>query len=352
VLGILARIAKGVRTVSIYRRKGSPHWWINISIAGRKTRRTTRTEDRGKAQEYEAAERERLWRVHQLGDRSAIRWTEAAAQWLESIPEKSRYKEESILNWFDEEIRDEPIGSITREAVIELREDLRAEGKGTARTDRYMANLRAVLRKAVENGHLVAAPHVPMYNERSEDFRWLTHEEFARLKKELPEHLALAAQFAVWTGLRMRSMLNLTWDRVDLRNSRFWIPGQQMKGRHAHGVPISRDVKRVFRQLKTLSPAGMRVFQYRGESIDDCNTLAFQKAVERAGVGPLRWHDLRHTFASWAVQSGVTLPELMAIGNWKTYSCVLRYAHLAPDHLAQAAEKIARSGHSRKRGST
>ena len=174
----------------------------------------------------------------------------------------------------------------------------------------YMANLRAVLRKAVETGHLDAAPPVPMYDAPGKDFRWLTHEEFARLKAELPPHLALAAQFAVWTGLRMRSMLQLTWDRVDLRRSAFWIPGAQMKGRAAHGMHVGKDLAKVFRQLRTLNPSGERVFQYEGRPLDDCNTRAFKKAVERAGIGPLRWHDLRHTFASWAIQEGVTLPEI------------------------------------------
>jgi site-specific recombinase XerD len=61
--------------------------------------------------------------------------------------------------------------------------------------------------------------------------------------------------------------------------------------------------------------------------------------VKAANLQPLRWHDLRHTFASWAVQNGVTLPELMQLGGWKSYSMVQKYAHLAPEHLAAAAEK-------------
>ena len=77
-----------------------------------------------------------------------------------------------------------------------------------------------------------------------------------------------------------------------------------------------------------------------GERIDDCNTLAFQKAVKAAKVGPCRWHDLRHSWASWAVQSGVTLQQLMLLGGWRSFSMVLRYAHLAPDQLAVAAGKI------------
>jgi integrase len=338
--------------MSIYRRKGSPNWWISISVAGRKTRRTTGTSDREQAQEFETRERDRLYRVHKLGDTGYVRWSEAAARWLAELPEGSRAKELSILNWFSEHLEHEPLRAIDKGVIQTLRELSLAEGRARQTVDRHMANLRAVLRKcATEWGYLDAAPHVPMYNLKNGDFRWLTHPEFDALCRELPPHLKLAARFAVLTGLRMRSMLRLTWDRIDLIHARFWIPGIQMKGKNAHGMPISRKVAKVLRQCKTASPTGAHVFQYEGAPYDDCNGTAFKKAVERAQVGPLRWHDLRHTFASWAVQSGVTLPELMQLGGWKSFSMVLKYAHLAPDHLAKAAELVAHSGHSRKRSS-
>ncbi|MDE2103238.1 MAG: site-specific integrase [Patescibacteria group bacterium] len=234
------------------------------------------------------------------------------------------------------------MSAIDRDVIEQLRQDALDDGFSRANIDRYMALLRAVLRKcAHEWGYLESAPKVPMYRVPSAEPRWLTKAEFGRLCKELPGHLELAARFAVLTGLRMRSMLNLTWDRVDLRKRRAWVPGHQMKAAKAHGLPLSREACGLLRKLKTLNPNGDHVFQWRGEPIDDCNTKAFQDAVERAKVAPLRWHDLRHTFASWAVQSGVTLQELMQLGGWASYSMVLRYAHLAPDHLAAAAEKVA-----------
>jgi integrase len=331
----------------IYRRKGSPHWWISISIEGRKTRRTSGTSDRRQAEEFEERERARLWRVHKLNDGSAIRFKEAAADWLSDIPEASRRKEESIVDWFIEQLEDDAVGTITREVIAGLRELSIEEGRSKSTVDRHMAVLRAILNRAAAAFGFVA-PAVPMFNPPKRDMNWLTHEQFKRLERELPKHLALSARFAVYSGLRMRSMLRLTWDRIDLRRRRLWIPGTQMKGKNAHGLPVNRELAKVLREAKTLNPAGDHVFQYDHAPIDDCNTEAFRKAVERAGVGPLRWHDLRHTFAAWAVQSGVTLMELMQLGGWKTYSSVLRYAHLAPDHLAQAADRVARSGHSRK----
>ena len=68
-----------------------------------------------------------------------------------------------------------------------------------------------------------------------------------------------------------------------------------------------------------------------GRAHQYCNTLAFQNAVKAAKVDPLRWHDLRHTWASWAMHSGVTLHELMLLGGWRSFPMVLRYAHFAPD---------------------
>jgi len=61
-----------------------------------------------------------------------------------------------------------------------------------------------------------------------------------------------------------------------------------------------------------------------------------RKAVARAGLGPLRWHDLRHTWASWALQGGASMMEVMQLGGWKSLAMVQRYSHLARS-LAAAA---------------
>ncbi len=330
--------------MSLYRRPGSPHWWVRISIAGRKTRRSTGTENRAEAEEFDHRERERLWRLHKLGDRGAIRFVEVAQRWLNETEKRSREKDEMILTWFCEEIGEEPISVIDREAIDELRVLALEGGRSKSTVDRYMACLRAVLNACEHDWRYAGyhAPKVPMYGRRAQrtQRRFLRPEEFERLCKELPPHLKLAARFSVLTGLRMRAMLQLTWDRVDLRTRRLWIPEEQMKGGHAHGLPLSKAAVKVLRQLKTLNPEGAHVFQWRGKPVDDCNGHAFKDAVERAGIGPLRWHDLRHTFASWALQNGVTLPELKELGSWKSFEMVLNYAHLAPDHLANAAEKV------------
>ena len=56
----------------------------------------------------------------------------------------------------------------------------------------------------------------------------------------------------------------------------------------------------------------------------------------------LPFYDLRHAWASWHVQSGTSLQELMELGGWKSYEMVLRYAHLAPEKLNSVARRIER----------
>jgi len=85
------------------------------------------------------------------------------------------------------------------------------------------------------------------------------------------------------------------------------------------------------------------VFTYQGKAIESVKT-SFDKAKELAEIEGLRFHDLRHTFASRLVQNGVSLYEVMHLTGHKSFSMVQRYAHLAPDFQAQAIEALNDAG--------
>jgi len=61
---------------------------------------------------------------------------------------------------------------------------------------------------------------------------------------------------------------------------------------------------------------------------------------KRAGIENFRWHDSRHTWATWHRQSGTPTHELQRLGGWRSSVMVERYAHLAPDHLSKAANRL------------
>ena len=318
----------------LYRRPGSPHWWVRI---GRKTRKSTGTADRAQAEEFERVLADRLWRRDKLGDRSSVSWTEASERWL-TDSKRSRKRDREFLAWLRPYLGEYPVSAVADpDALEELRKTGLAEGWSHSTVDRMMRTVSAVLHKCAVWRYLEHAPKVPMYGEPEAEPRFLTPQQFKKLCAELPPHLELAARFAVLTLLRMRAQSRLTWDRVDLAGKRAWVPREQMKGGKTFGFPLSPEAIAVLREARKLIP-GDRVF---GQ--ENFHTAAFRKAAKRAGLEGLRWHDLRHTGASWAVQRGVTLPELMALGDWKSYRMVLRYAHLAPQNAASAARAVGTS---------
>lgn len=77
-----------------------------------------------------------------------------------------------------------------------------------------------------------------------------------------------------------------------------------------------------------------------GKPINAINSRTWANALERASIENFRWHDLRHTWASWLVQQGTPLAALKEMGGWETLEMVQRYAHLAPEHLSQHAQSI------------
>ena len=79
------------------------------------------------------------------------------------------------------------------------------------------------------------------------------------------------------------------------------------------------------------------VFTYEGSPFVQVNIKAWRNALKRAGIDDFRWHDLRHTFATWHREAGMPTHELQRLSGWLTQSMVERYAHVAPEGLKVAA---------------
>ena len=71
-----------------------------------------------------------------------------------------------------------------------------------------------------------------------------------------------------------------------------------------------------------------------------CDTKAWRQVLKRVGISDFRWHDLRHTWASWHVQAGTPLHVLQELGSWECVEMVRKYAHLASDHLVQYVDRM------------
>jgi len=181
-----------------------------------------------------------------------------------------------------------------------------------------------------------------MLKEPKRRVRFLTEEEADRLMGELHErraHLLSLVQFALATGCRKQEVLQMEWGRVDFERSVAWLNPGSTKNEDGRGIPLNRDAILALRSVQ--GQHARWCFTYKGKPMKDVGS-AWKRALQRAGIEEFRFHDLRHTWASWHVMRGTSLQELMELGGWKSYEMVLRYAHLAPEHLSSAAARIER----------
>ncbi len=369
--------------MSLYKRKDSKIWWINISSPnGKRIRESTGTTNKKEAQEYHDRKKSDVWRQSKLNEKPRRLWQEAVIRFLnekrnipsyEFLVTNIKHLDVFLQSKYLDEIDEEVVSKIIETRMNEPYQR-RSGGKSYYITERTMnaslATLKSLLNCANNNWRWI--DHIPKIQlleiPKSKKHRviWLTKEEAQVLIDECPEHLKALVIFSLATGLRESNVTLLEWSQIDLEQKIAWIHPDQSKNAKPIPVPLNDDALGVLIDQKGKHVT--RVFTYKGKPITKANTAAWRKALDRAGIAPFfppdcanqnymakgypskeldeykytkfRWHDLRHTWASWHVQAGTPLPVLQKLGGWSCYEMVLRYAHLAPDHTATYANKI------------
>jgi len=316
-------------------------WWVHfVSPNGTRIRQSSGTDDEQRAQEFLDRLKVRHWEQERLGVKPDRSWQDAAVRWMKEASDKrSIGKDVEKLRWLDRFLGHLQLSQVTRD-VIDAIADRKARLTSRSTANRYLALIRSILRRARDDWNwLDSIPKVRLFREPKGRVRFLSPEEARRLLNELPVHLRDMAQFALATGLRQRNVSFLQWEQVDMARRVAWIHPDQAKAGRAIGVPLNESAVAVLR--RRLGQDRAHVFTYEGKPVARCSTKAWKSALARAGIErTFRWHDLRHTWASWHVQCGTSLKELMELGGWASYEMVLRYAHLAADQLRGVACRI------------
>lgn len=300
--------------------------------------RSTGTTNRREAKEYHDQLKAQLWRQAKLGEKRSYLWEEAVLRFLQETSHKrDHHGDRSRLRWLHPYLEGYPLESVSRELLDHIMHQKSGKAPGTI--NRYLATVRSILRKAHrEWGWLDMVPAIRMRQEPKQRIRWITREEAAQLLAALPSHLADAAELTLNTGLRQSNVLSLTWRQVDMARHTAWIYADEAKAKKDLAVPLNANALAVIRRRLGTHPT--HVISYAGKALKHVNAETWQKACQKADIRDFRWHDLRHTWASWHVQAGTGLQELMELGGWSSYQMVLRYAHLGSAHLHRAADNL------------
>lgn len=326
--------------MSLFKRNDSPYWWIKLTHDGRPLQKSTGTTDKAKAQEYHDKLKASLWDQARLGIKPKYTWQEAVIRYLaETVGKTTQVTDKTHLRWLDPYLQNLTLDQINRDLLDRIMAKRMAEKVQNSTVNRTMEVVRAVLRKAAFDWEwLDRVPKVRMLPEPKRRIRWITRDEAERLISALPGHLGAMARFSLETGLRRANVTGLQWSQIDLVRRTAWIHPDQAKARKAIAVPLSAAAVIVIREQIGKHPT--HVFSYHGNAIVQVNTKTWRATLVKVGITDFRWHDLRHTWASWHVQAGTPLHVLQELGGWECVEMVRKYAHFSSTHLAEYVDRV------------
>lgn len=243
-----------------------------------------------------------------------------------------------------------------------------------------MQRLQALLSKAVDWGVLEEHPFralKPLKTDRTGRVRYLNSAEEVALREALSQrertlretrihfnewraargkpllpprrepyadHLQPIVLVAMNTGPRRSELLHLRWEDIDFEAKWLTIRGESAKNGQTRLIPLNDEALSTLETWSKLAKKGEpQVFPGVGGGRLKRVDRAWRRLRKGAELQNFRFHDLRHHFASRLVQSGVPLNTVRELLGHADTTMVLRYAHLSPDHLADAVEKVARS---------
>lgn len=181
------------------------------------------------------------------------------------------------------------------------------------------------------------------------DYEWdfLTREESDALLAALDEHWRPFFATAIYTGLRLGELLALKWDDLSWRSEKLLVRRSLYrkkfvapKSGKSREVPMNSKLVALLRSSRHLK--GDLVFSSQsGNPLDPSNVKKpFFAALKRAGLRKIRFHDLRHSFASQLVSASVPLKVVQELLGHASITMTLRYAHLAPGVTKSAVEVL------------
>jgi len=306
------------------RRRGDG-WQVDVQVGGRRARQTVGT--KASAIEVEAKLRRNLER-ERVGISPSRTLEDALAEYLTTSATALR-SYESLL-YVAKVIRPflgRPIDRISDAAADIIRDGQKRE-RTPATINRQLAMLRRLGNLAYKWGWTDSplGKRVELLRENQERHVYLNQQQVAEIARHADhEGTRDAIWLAATTGLRRGELLALRPEHY--RDGALWLATS--KSGRPRRVPVPADARYICERL----PLAVTVVALRKD---------FNRARRKAGLPGVRFHDLRHTFASWAIDAGVDLRLLKDLMGHSTMQMTSRYAHLEDRHHDQAMRRMAR----------
>ena len=345
--------------------KGKTSYTVKVRLKGHKPVFATferLTDARKWATQTEAAIREgRYFKTieaqrHTLGDLVDRYVSDVFPQKPKIAKEYARH-----LEWWKLQLGHITLADITPAEMSELRDQLAngtakwgtkkglKEGlkRSPATVNRYLAALSSAFGTAVKEwGWLEENPmrRISKLKEPRGRVRYLSEEERKQLlhacKKSKNKDLYKVVVLALSTGARQMEIWGLKWSEVDL--DRGWITLRNTKNQEIRTIPLEGEALNLLKEHAKIPRLNTDlVFPSRkNPRFPHDFRDPWDKALKEAGIAYFRWHDLRHSAASYLAMNGVPIRTIAEILGHKSLQMVQRYTHLSPDHLKEAVASM------------
>jgi integrase len=335
--------------MGLYKRKGSQFYWMTFRIKGRKVYESTGTTNKKLADRIYAKRvteiAEGRWFPNEAKKRT---FEELRDRYMEdyAIPNKSPRtveKDRYSFKRLSESFHGLTLSEITPQRIADYKRLRRNAGAKTATLARELEILRASLNVAVREWDWLGINpfwKVKIEQPRGHKERWLTLDEEKRLLGCSPAWLRDIIIFALNTGMRQNEILDLSWPQVDfLRRT---VTLLETKNKEKRTIPLNQTVLEFLKTKSKVRHISGYVFtSAAGTRILARNLLrTYYAARKKAGLEDVRFHDLRHTFATRLVQAGVDLYVVKQLLGHKSLKMTMRYAHHYPESLRHGVDVL------------
>lgn len=273
-----------------------------------------------------------------------------------SIPRRPRNRDAkkvaALLGWWKGRIGRMSVANVSRPLIVECRDELlagttrRGGPRSPATVNRYLAALSAVFKEAMREWGWVDRNPVTAVGRGAEHpgvIRFLSADEREALLHACAAHSAPwlhpLVLLALSTGARRGELLGLRWPDVDL--TRGVVTFHITKNRDRRAVPVAGAALTVLREWAKVRRIDTDLV-FPGNPIERPLNIEgpWREALRTAKVEDFRFHDLRHSAASYLAMSGATAPEIAAVLGHKTLQMVKRYAHISDQHTTEIVERM------------
>ncbi|MFH1014692.1 MAG: tyrosine-type recombinase/integrase [Nitrospirota bacterium] len=225
--------------------------------------------------------------------------------------------------------------------LIEKYKVERSREVSPATVNRNLACLKSMFNRAIEWDKAQENPvrKVKLFRENNKRLRYLEREEIVKLLANCKRNLKSIVIVALNTGMRKGEILGLKWHDVDFKRGIIYL--LNTKNSEKREIPMNEQVKTALIRTRKHARSPYIFCKPDGKPYGDIKK-SFFTAMKKSDIINFRFHDLRHTFASQLVMSGIDLNTVRELLGHKSLEMTLRYSHLSPDHKKRAVDILAR----------